>query len=658
MKLTHLTILLALFSILNTSYSQEVRGLNYNPALRNSTKKPKLKSSGAPLIKQSVPQPAGHIFFDDFSTYGSKIYPNSKSNWIDNSATITRTYTDSSVSIGAATLDCFDAQGRVYGPTRRVNPSDTLTSVLIDSIETNSLYLSFFIQGGGKADPPEEQDSIILEFLHHKSNTWITAWDTNGYTSHTFKQIILPINDTLYSDSCFQFRFVNFTSLSADEVQGNEGALSNADMWHIDYLQLKSAANRNEMTQINDVAVYETPKPIFKNYSHIPYDHLQYAASRLIEDIDIAFRTFFPSETNAIKIGRTNAYIDYTNNDTLEIAGRGEGIQLDYPPVSFERETDKFKPLFKTERYPDQKGEGVFQHKTYINFLNEQNQYKWNDTVTREDVFRGFYAYDDGSAEYGFGISGADAYNTAFASKFDLYYLNNVADTLTGLYIYFNHAADEFNSDLEFEVAVWEIGTDNLPGELIYRTGEENLFTPDTNTSLNNPSNSSNGFMPIKFDEGVPVTTGYYIGLIQYTNEFLNVGYDVSFGSKANIVYYADNQWASATSIQGIPEGSLMIRPKFDYSDYPTAINHIYNTPLSVEIFPNPANTIININLPDRNSTYQYKIYNLLGKQVDSNKLNGNTINIEQIPAGMYFIQIQDLSSKQIYTQKILKTTF
>lgn len=659
MKLTQLTLIATLlFSLTFGANSQEVRGLNYNPALIKANTKSKLKSTQSSAAISTVPLLQGNLFFDDFSTYHTEIFPNTKGNWIDPYATITRSYADSSISIGVVTLDCFDNEGKVYGPTGRVNPSDTLTSKKIVDVVDDNLYLSFFLQGGGKADPPEAQDSIKLEFLSGKTGNWIYVWDSNGYKSRNFSQVIIPIHDSLYTDSTIQFRFINYTSLSANEVQGKNGALSNADNWHIDYVQIKSAANIQSIQNINDVTIYRTLAPILKNYTHIPYDHLKYTTGKRIEDNTIWFRTYFPSLGENISVGRSHVYIDVVNNDTCEIVGKNDGIQSDAGPFSFVQETDKFflSQGFKTEKYPDQQGEGIYNFKAYLTVTSDQvaNQYKWNDTVTTEDQFRDFYAYDDGSAEHGFGIAGADAYNTAFASRFEVYHLNNTPDTLTGVYLYFNHAAYDYNLDLEFEVGVWAVGEGNLPGDLIYSTGFTNLYTPDTNTSLNNPSNSTNGFMLIEFEEEVIAPNNFYIGLIQYTNEFLNVGYDVSFGTKSNIMYYSDNQWRSASDLQGIPEGSLMIRPKFGHYNY-TSNKKIKQGIKELDLYPNPASTSVHFNLPNTQNSYHYKIYNILGKEIDSDNLSSTSINIENLEAGLYIVQLRDLTSHQIYSQKLLK---
>lgn len=656
MRLTPLAILLALFSFFGNSQAQELRGLNYNPVLMHAAKEtPNYKSTGS-NIPNSVPLPTDNIFFDDFSTYRTELYPDTKGNWLDRSATITRSLADSSISFGTITLDCFDANGDVYGPVGQINASDTLTSREISAEGGSNYFLSFFIQGGGKGDSPEDQDSILLELKSGKTKEWIYVWDLNGYHSHTFEQIIIPINDSLYTNDTIQFRFINYTSLSDNEVKGKKGALSNADNWLLDYIQIKSAASASEMENINDVTIFQPIKPIFTDYTHVPYDHLKDASGRTIESNSIWFRTIFPSETDIISIGRSHVYVDVTNNDTCEIVGRNQGIQIDVAPNTFAKETDRFilSQGFKTED-KNQRGEGEFHFKNYLNASSINDQYKWNDTITTESIFRDFYAYDDGSAEFGFGIAGNEAEGTRFASRFEIYNYAGTLDTLTGVYIYFNKAANDFNLDLEFQIAVWDVGTDNFPGDLIYNTGLDNLYTPESPIGLNNPSNTTDGFMLIEFNEDVLLSGQFYIGLVQYTENFLNVGYDVSFGSKSNIAFYSDNHWESASSLPDIPQGALMIRPKFGHYDYTTENKQVIQKIEQVDLYPNPASSIVNINLPNEYHNYTYKLFDVLGNEVEANTLNANSIYVEHLPSGLYILQLTDLNSKQQYSQKLLK---
>ncbi len=641
--------LLTLISQSLLIYGQEIRGIPYRYEMSAGLQTPPFKSSKS----LEIPKPDDHYFFDDFTQYGTSLYPTS-TNWLDAYASISYSYADSAISYGVITLDCFDSYGRVYGPLGGANPSDTLTSKRIYPVATTNLYLSFFIQGGGKADAPELQDSLILQ-VFSDSLHWVQVWDTTGFKSRSFTQTIIPVPDSLVSDSSFQFRFINYTSLSASDVQGKDGALSNADNWHIDYIQVRSVNNPNELKELKDVAIYEMPEPVFKSYTAIPYSHLLYASTELRGSNTVCYRNHFNAPNDSLSVARTHVYMDILNKDTLEITGRGGGIQNTLLPGAYDCKTDDFRVNFKTDRYPGQ-NYGRFQLISYIQTPTRE-QYLWNDTIKREELYMNYYAYDDGTAEYGYGITGADAYETSTAVRFETYHPKNLADTLTGMYIYFNKAAGLYNASLEFQVEVWNESEGN-PNQLLYSSSELELYTPDTTKGFNNPSDSINGFMRIDFDQDVLVPTIFFLGIKQFTDEFINIGYDVSQNSKSNIRYFSDNIWNSLKDSVNIPEGSLMIRPIFDNVEYSSAVQTPGEDFLKdVQVYPNPVNTSLTIDLPANDWTqYRYNLCDITGRLVNQRKLDSNTIDFQNLAEGIYFLQLIHISSAQHRSFKIIKT--
>jgi hypothetical protein len=650
-KLIHYIALLIICSLSLNSFAQEVRGLNYNPKVVSEAGKPRMKSTGV-----SVPLPKDNIFFDDFTFYKSFIYPDYTDNWIDRYATITHSQADSSISFGVITLDCFDAYGRVYGPSNRTNPSDTLTSKIIQLNATDNLYLSFFVQGGGRVDPPDSGDSLFLEIIQPNTNNWIRAWDTHGFDTTSFTQIIIPLADSLVIDSTLQFRFRNLTSLSLDEVGNKQGALSNADHWHLDYIQVRMVSDINQMRQLNDIAINGNLNPVLIDYNLIPYQHTQFTGGYLRDKNTVYFRTLYPDlpETSLLDIGRTHLYIDVENNEIIDFVGGKDGISLPLPPYDFFAQTDPIKAGFNYIKHPRERAK--FKLISYLTSSTDTTQYLWNDTITRVEYYRDFYSHDDGQPEFGYGISGPDAYQTATAVKFDMYQPDNVADTLSGLYIYFNQDQNLTNSNMNFEVAVWNV-VEGKPGNITYSTGEENLLSPDSSKGFNNPLDYTNGFMRIDFEEDVLVANSFFIGIIQYTTDFINIGYDVSFDSKAKTFAYTYGNWGSIAGIKSIPPGSLMIRPIFDHREWSTGIKQPETqSTIAFKVFPNPAKESISIELESGNlNDYYFRIIDLSGRVLINGMQNNNEIDISILPEGLYLIQVHD-EKKHIYqTQKLIK---
>ena len=119
-------------------------------------------------------QPARFLpFFDDFSHSG--LYPDS-TKWTDNNVFANDGFPLYPPNRNCATFDVLDAEGRVYDyAISNAFVAEYLTSVRIrlDSImepepraltPADSVYFSFYYQPQGNGNPPEAQDSLVLQF--------------------------------------------------------------------------------------------------------------------------------------------------------------------------------------------------------------------------------------------------------------------------------------------------------------------------------------------------------------------------------------------------------------------------------------------------------------------------------------------------------------
>ena len=73
----------------------------------------------------------------------------------------------------------------------------------------------------------------------------------------------------------------------------------------------------------------------------------------------------------------------------------------------------------------------------------------------------------------------------------------------------------------------------------------------------------------------------------------------------------------------------------------------------TINIYPNPAIDIINIDVPG-NLNYDANIYDLNGRVIISTT-NKSVIEIQTLPLGIYLIEIKDLGSGQKVIDKIIK---
>jgi hypothetical protein len=630
--------------------AQKITGLDYNHSIRNQLIE---KKTGFKSTRVTPPFPTtSHLFFDDFSAYRNSVFPDNNL-WLNNNAAfINQTYPDSCISIGVATLDAFDSQGYVYARNDSPTPSDTLTSKIIQTdTVTGNLYLSFFVQAGGKGDAPDEQDSLIVEFYIPDSLRWYTVWHSLGYESHTFEQVIIPI-DSVYKTNSFQFRFRNYTSLVKNDAPGEqEGALGNSDLWHIDYVEVRAVTDENVMRAINDIAFTQPLLSSHEEYFAIPYNHLNVAISYRRNECPISFRTYFPVESADIAINRN--YESWSIYDGIFNIQEQSLLNLNNVPPFI---TTTFKDFFSSNYsfFPDQKY-GHYLLKSFLSISNK-TQYLWNDTIEREEIFKNYYALDDGTAEYGFGLPGNGATGMRLANMFNLYTFRT-KDTLSAVDIHFPHSRNNAHKNVEFSICIWKSeyfnDTTPNPGELLYPKGESDTwkwYAPDTNLKINE-------FMHIELTEDILVSDTIFVGLVQKGSDFINIGYDINTNSRSRIRFNDGNGWL--TPINSVPTGSLMIRPVFGHKVYNSLHEAQSNTTGKITVYPNPAGqyiTIVPENFAGDYENYMVSIYTILGQNIYSMKQLTGEMDISQLNSGMYIVRVLHIPSKSVCIQKFLKT--
>lgn len=88
----------------------------------------------------------------------------------------------------------------------------------------------------------------------------------------------------------------------------------------------------------------------------------------------------------------------------------------------------------------------------------------------------------------------------------------------------------------------------------------------------------------------------------------------------------------------------------------PLAIHSVYSID-KIQLYPNPTQNIVNIQLPDLKSKYELEIYTIEGKMVKNLNINSKTesINIDEFQNGIYFFKFinQNLESQVIKISKI-----
>jgi len=635
-------IIVSLFSLFCfTLPAQEyLTGLSSNPALS-----PK-KNSNIHFYKEitEVRLP----FLDDFS-YANSIYP-TDSLWQDRYAFVNSGYAINPPSIGVATLDAINDTGAVY-PAATTTPfiADSLTSlpIRLDSIfsgtpapitAADSVYFSFYYQPQGVADKPEAGDSLLLEFFSPHLNKWSNVWGTPGMRLDTFlakyntyfRQIMIPVTDTTFLQKGFQFRFKNYASIASMSLPSWQ---SNCDQWNIDYVYLNIGRNKFDTVSM-DVTFVDQATTILKNYTQMPArqfvnsdltDSLHLKISNLNSVLDnISYQYVVKQENGAYQYTKSGGVWDiypFLTNGYLN-------YQLMSSPV-----VDFTLPSFS----------GYDSISFTISHMIGSNGWTdkiiSNDTIKFRQDFYNCFAYDDGTAENGYGLAGE---NAKLAYKFTL----NNPDTIGGVQFYFNQTYTSPYTKY-FYIMVW---SSLNPETLIYKSERKRPEFLD----------SINAYYTYFIDDTTLLVDGtFYIGWQQQTDNNLNVGYDRNTNSKNNLFYNTDGTWATSSF-----DGSLMIRPLIGtaWQQSFAGINEPATHDFNVVVYPNPAGgNNIHVSLPSeitnsgKPDQILVEIFNHLGQQVIAVPYAEN-IDISSLNNGLYFVRLTGFDNKAAYSGKLVIT--
>jgi Secretion system C-terminal sorting domain len=130
-----------------------------------------------------------------------------------------------------------------------------------------------------------------------------------------------------------------------------------------------------------------------------------------------------------------------------------------------------------------------------------------------------------------------------------------------------------------------------------------------------------------------------FVGIKQLSQDFLNIGYDVSHDNRRNIFVNISGSWFSVDSLD--PAGSLMIRPVFSTQAMPSGLAEATTADDILKVFPNPARDQLQIVLSEKamNEPGRIQIYDITGRQVFAIELR-NTIPVSQLRPGIYILKI------------------
>jgi hypothetical protein len=576
-----------------------------------------IKTDTKPSVTLSLP------FFDDFSS--ERI---TKSNWFKyNEIYFNDNFCDTAISLGVATFDALNENGEFVDTIASEGSfeSDHLESNYIDLQGINpidTVFLSFYYQPGGLGEAPDTNDSLILDFCTPKSG-WKTVWFALGETSKPFKQVLIPITSDTFLQDSFQFRFRNYCSVYF--TTNPAGKNSNGDIWNLDYVYLNKGRNEKDTMQ-NDLAIIKPLTSFLKYYESVPWKHFR---SPAIYDPLWKGEATLVYRNNLKKF--PSLYLNYTflQRDTFLSDNYSKITVAEPSPIDLgeigEFTENTFEPFLNEET-----DTGVFEIKGVIN-TDSSDIASSNDTVTYYQNFYSWYSYDDGSAEYGYGITGKGAENAKVAYRFRTY----KTDSLQAINMFFNRTV--FNENKKYiNLTVWS-NKNGMPDKVLY--------------TKNDCPKTFNEFQTFSIDTPLIVSDTFYVGWEQVENAFLNVGWDVNRNKKEQILFYINGQWYPSSK-----NGCLLIRPILgERKDAGLAV--ITPKVISVKLYPNPARDYINLQYSNSNteSIKDCSVYDISGKLMLRETGEVNQLNIANLQTGMYFIKVVG-SGKVIYQGKFIKT--
>ena len=111
--------------------------------------------------------------------------------------------------------------------------------------------------------------------------------------------------------------------------------------------------------------------------------------------------------------------------------------------------------------------------------------------------------------------------------------------------------------------------------------------------------------------------------------------------------YYVSIDVDTCINDGGDPFMTNSLRSNIGNIDPPLGVNdNSENLEKSISLYPNPANRVVNIDLPNNVQLKSVRILNEIGQLI--NVYNTSTFNVEDLSNGMYFLQIETDAEAQV----------
>jgi len=451
---------------------------------------------------------------------------------------------------------------------------------------------------------PEERDSLVLRFFAPEENKWYSVWKATPGAQQDFRAVSIKIEKPKFLKTGFRFKFVNYASLS--DYQNYPSMIGNCDQWNLDYIVLDRNREATD-TLLADVAMRAPVRSLLQTHESMPWKQFtQISLQEMGSAIPVHYRN---NDSIVRNVTRNFEIWDVYEKKTVKTFSGG-AVNVD--PFTSEDFTADLIYTFKSEKTDS----ALFRVTSWL--VTDDFDPKINDTVIYYQRFNNYFAFDDGSAEGGYGINGLGSNNAMVAYRFRSF----TEDSLRAVNICFNDSYQNANLRT-FDLMVWD-DAGGIPGDILYSLEEVKV----------EQANSLNGFHTYIFPKSLMVDGIFYVGWKQRSEIFLNAGFDVNTPHGGKQLYWINGIWYESGQ-----SGSLMIRPVTG-PPLLTGINDIrFRNRTVLHFWPNPARDFIVFDpeqLPVDGMTY-ISVNDMQGRELMNIPLT-DRIDISRLQEGLYIV--------------------